>query len=190
MKILVATSNQDKFAIVRRMVETLVPDARLFSLAETHVTGDVVEVGTISERAVQKAEYFVERLKRSDRLDEFDAVLAIDDGLSIAKREAQPYSQELTDRILKSEWPVGTHVDVIRAFALIKRGETPRVEVTTVPFRFLGNPFEIIREKGKYPLSQVLAPDGQTAPVAQLSVADEDSFNLRHSAEPLRRLFA
>jgi hypothetical protein len=190
MKVLVATTNQDKFGIVKRMVESLVPDARLFSLAEADVPGDVVEVGTMSQRAVQKAEYFVERLKKSERLTEFDAVLAIDDGLSISRVEAQPHSQELTDRILKSEWPVGTRVDVVRAFALIKRGETARVEVTTVPFRFVGNTSGIVREKGKYPLSYVLAPDGQTAPVAHLSVADEDSFNLKYSVEVLLRLFA
>lgn len=189
MKVLVATRNKDKFEIVKRMVEAIVPDAHLVSVADVNVSGDVVEVGTISERAVQKAQYFLERLEWSDCADDFDAVLAVDDGLRIANGEATPNSKELTDRILQEEWPPGQSIEVVRSFALIKRGERPRVEITSVPFVFLGNPLSIEREKGKYPLSSVLAPQGKDVPVIELSQHEEDEFNLSHTSEALLRLF-
>ena len=133
MKVLVATRNKDKFEIVKRMVEAIIPDALLISVADVDISGDVVEVGTISERAVQKAQYFLERLEWSKCADDFDAVLAVDDGLRIADGDATPNSKELTDRILKEEWSPGEEIDVVRSFALIKRGERPRVELTSVP---------------------------------------------------------
>jgi hypothetical protein len=172
------------------MVEAIVPDAHLASLTDATLLGDVVEAGTIAQRAVQKAAYFEDRLEWAGRSTDFDAVLAIDDGLSIEGREAQPNSKELTDRIHKSEWPIGTAIVVVRAFALIRRGERPRVELTAVPFRFLGNPSNIQRERGKYPLSSVLAPEGMQSPVINLSPEEENAFNLSHSAEALRQLFS
>jgi len=190
MQILVATRNTDKYTIVRRMVEATVPDAFLVSLEESKVPGDVVEVGTIQQRAVQKAVYFAERLEQLGRADEYDAVLAIDDGLSVDGEEASPNSKELTDRILGGEWQRGTTISVVRAFALIKRGERPRVETTAVPFVFIGNDAKAQRSTGRYPLSQVLAPPGTTRAVAQLTKDEEDHFNLTHSTEALEALFA
>jgi hypothetical protein len=190
MKILIATTNEDKFRIVRAMVEDVIPDAYLISLKEAKLDGDVVEVGTMAERAVQKAKYFEERAEWYGRGNEFDAIMAIDDGLSIQSQEARPNSKELTDRILLGEWPVGSPVGVVRAFALIKRGELPRVELTTVPFTFVGNPSNLKREGGKYPLSRVLAPFGMERPVIELSTQEENAFNLSHSAEALKRLFS
>jgi|CXWL01.1.fsa_nt_gi hypothetical protein len=190
MKILVATRNQDKFDIVCRMVSEVIPDAHLVSLQDGKVTGDVVEVGSIAERAVQKARYFLERLGWLNRVDDFDAVMAMDDGLSINSGDPTPNSKELTDRILLSEWPIGTAVTVVRAFALIKRSERERIEITTVPFEFLGNPNGVSRETGKYPLSKVLAPVGTKIAVSEWSMEDENAFNLSHSSEALQRLFS
>ena len=190
MNLLVATRNKDKYDIVRRMVEAIIPDAHTVSLDEADVSGDVVEVGSIAQRAAQKALYFLERLQLADRVGEFDGILAVDDGLSIGGDEATPNSKELTDRILRSEWPIGTSIAVIRAFSLVKRGEQARIEITTVPFSFIGNNSGIIRESGKYPLSQVLAPQGSMSPVSQMSKEEEDAFNLAHSSEALSRLLA
>ena len=44
MNLLVATRNKDKYDIVRRMVEAIIPDAHTVSLDEADVGGDVVEV--------------------------------------------------------------------------------------------------------------------------------------------------
>lgn len=190
MKILIATTNEDKCRIVRAMVEHLIPDAHLVSLKEATVDGDVVEVGTMAERALQKARYFQERLDWLGRESEFEGVLGIDDGLSIDAGEALPNSKELTDEILQEKWPVGTPVDVVRAFALILRGEKPRVETTKVPFVFRGNPNKLKREPGQYPLSRVLAPAGMDVPVIELDGEQENSFNLIHTGEALTRLFS
>lgn len=190
MQILIATRNRDKYLIVRRLLEASIPDAFLASLEEGRVDGDVVEVGSIQERAVQKATYFAGRLEQDGRADEYDAVLAIDDGLSVEGAEATPNSKELTDRILGGEWAVGTPIAVVRAYALIKRGERARVATTIVPFTFLGNPTGTRRQPGRYPLSEVLAPAGDDRTVSQLSQAEEDKFNLTHSAGALANLFA
>lgn len=190
MEILVATRNVDKYHIVRRMIEAAVPDAFLASLEDAQVPGDVVEVGTIQERAVQKAVYFSSQLELLGRDDEFEAVLAVDDGMSIDGQEASPNSKELTDEILGGRWPVGTSVAIVRALALVKRGERPRVETTTVPFTFSGNDANTRRESGRYPLSEVLTPEGEARPVCHLSQEEEDRFNLRHSAEAIEALFS
>lgn len=152
MKILVATRNADKFKIVKDLVEFIVPDAQVVSLSEAQVPGDVVEVGTIEQRAVQKAEYFAGRVEHSARPDEFDCILAVDDGLQVGNSTPTPNSKELTDRILATEWPVGTPIAVVRAFALIRTGELTRVETTFVPFEFIGNPSSVRRSEGMYPL--------------------------------------
>jgi hypothetical protein len=172
------------------MIERIIPDVFLLSLTAANIPGDVVEAGSIAERAIQKASFFVGRIEWLDRVSEFDAVLAVDDGLRVGGSPALPTSKELTDRILKSEWARGTSVTVVRAFALIKRGEQPRVEVTNVPFKYLGNPRNVLRENGKYPLSQVLAPEGKGITVSEMAAEEEDAFNLAHSAESLIRLFA
>lgn len=190
MRLLIATRNRDKYEIVRRMVEAVSSDAHSVFLGDTSIEGDVVEAGTIAERATQKAAYFMARLEWSAAPDEFDAVLAIDDGLSVDGSEATPNSKELTDRILGAEWTPGTAMAVVRAYALIKRGEVPRVEVTTLPFRFLGNPAQVERKPGEYPLSRVLAPEGNNTAVSDMARQDEDRFNLEHSASALVRLLS
>ncbi len=190
MRILVATRNRDKFNIVKRLVEATVPDAHLVFLGDTPISGDVVEAGSIHERARQKAVYFWGRLEWSTIADDFDSVLAVDDGLSVGGAEATPHSKEMTERILSEAWPTGTKVDVVRAFCLIRRGEVPRVELTAIPFVFVGNPHGVQREDGTYPLSQVLSPEGMAQPVSQLTNDEEDAFYLRHSREPLVALFS
>lgn len=189
MQILLATRNKDKFIIVKSMIESIVPDSYLISIDDANLKGDVVEVGTIQDRARQKARYFIDKLEEAGRED-FDAVLGIDDGLSIGGNQASPNSKELTDKILRGEWPVGTSVDIVRAYALIRRGEQPRIEVTRVPFVFSGNVQGQSRREGSYPLSGVVSIPGDARTVSELPKAEEDAYNLTHSAPALEHLFS
>jgi|GEM_PF-3009065 len=189
MKILVATRNNDKFEIVKRLVQSAIKDSILVNLASTEIEGDVVEVGTIRERAIQKAKYFHEKCSELATHDEFAGVLAVDDGLAINGAEASPNSKELTDQILSGAWKPGTMIDVVRAFALIIGDEVPRAAETHVPFEFIGNPNEIKREDGRYPLSKVFAIPGDKVPVSELSPEAEDAYYSKFTNEHINLLF-
>lgn len=189
MKILVATRNRDKFEIVKRLVQNAIKDSVLVSLASTDIDGDVVEVGTIRERAIQKAKFFHQRCRDLGVQDEFAGTLAVDDGLAIDGADASPNSKELTDKILDSAWEVGTTINVVRAYALIIGDEVPRAVETHVPFEFLGNADGVKREDGQYPLSKVLGIPGGKHPMSELSPEQEDGHYSKFTNEQIDLLF-
>ncbi len=83
LSILVATRNEDKFEIVRRLIQPFIGGSLLISLNSTKIDGDVVESGSINERAIQKALYFHERSQAYGRKGQHFATLAADDGFAV-----------------------------------------------------------------------------------------------------------
>ena len=72
-----------------------------------------------------------------------------DDGIEVCGYEAMtPASHETTDRILDLVYPIGTKITIHRAIALLET-ESGKIHtcVTELPFRFVGNPENIIRTK-------------------------------------------
>ena len=186
MNVLVATRNKDKFSIVKTLIESIVPDIQLEALNSTALKGDVIEVGTIEQRATKKTEYFLDKLDLSIETTTYEAVL----GIAVGKASVSPHSQELTDQILEDIWPIKTPLLIWRAYALARFGKVTRVEITTVPFEYKGNQNNISREVGRYPLSYVIGPIGVDRCVSEQSEAETNIHNLKHSKDSVSRLFA
>jgi len=182
MRILVATTNADKLDLITRMFVSIYGDAlQMFSLPHAKLEGEVVENGTIGDRAIAKADYFSNELARQQRQAEFDAVLGSDDGIGIGGGRVSPQSQEIVQRILDGEWPIGTSVSVMRAFALCPPWTSASVSTSELPFTIVRRGRDIVLRKGEYPLSMVLAPQGHDVPFSELNRTQQDRFNLAHS---------
>lgn len=188
MKLLVATRNKDKFNLVKLLLESIVPHINLVPLFDVDISDNMIEDGSIEERAVQKAKFFFSKLQNLKDGDQFEGVLGIDDGIQIGDQAPSPNSKELTESILGEKYPKGTSIGIVRAFALITKEGALRSTQSVIPFVFLGNENGVTRSEGQYPLSKVLAPFGMTVPFSQLSDEESNKFMLEYSKEGLTEI--
>lgn len=188
MNVLIATRNTDKFSLVSQMIAMLFPNITLSSLSSARIDGDIEESGTMEDRALHKAKFYYEQLKKMNRSAEFDAVLGIDDGIQIGGAVPSPNSYELTDNILNGMWPVGQEVVIVRAFSLVKQNGEEKTVTTCVPFVYLGNKNKIKREETTYPLNFVLGPVNSAVCYSELKPEEGNNYNVQHSKNGLLAL--
>lgn len=188
MRFLVATRNKDKFNVVKLLIESLDLHITLVPLFAINIFDDIVEEGSIEERAVQKAKFFFGKLQELENAEQFDGVLGTDDGIQIGDQLPSPNSKELTDSILEEKYPKGTSIGIVRAFAVITKSGLMRSTQSVIPFVFLGNENGITRTDGQYPLSKVLAPLGMTVPFSQLNDEESNKFMLEYSKKELTEI--
>lgn len=187
MHYLIATHNKDKAEITKRLISILHPDVEVDSLASVGIAGEVAETGSITERATAKAIYFAKEAKRVGL--SYDFVIGIDDGFALPEYDIDTAeSYEVTDAILGDKYPIGTIVINRRAYARVDSAGSVNTVITETPFYYLGNIDNVVRQEGVYPLSQVLAPEGDTVSVAEKSDEEIFSFYLEYAKEPLSSL--
>jgi hypothetical protein len=157
---------------------------------DMNIDYDVEEVGTITQRAVQKAEIYWKYLIKNNLDKNFVAVIGIDDGIGLSKNdEGDPNSKELTDKILSGKFiEQGKNVWIKRAFAIYNDNLKSNFCVTSIPLTFLGNHVDAIREEGKYPLSKVLAPINSTKTMSELPFTVAIDYTFKYSEEKLTLL--
>ena len=174
-KILIATTNKDKFKVVSEILKSLgLKDFSFYNLAEIGQVSKCIEKGPIQERAKQKAEEFKALMK------DFDIVLGVDDGILLPNAlEINPelkkiMKQIFNDNLLKEN----DKVSICRAFYFITRQKEYSI-LTKVPFVYHKKK-EVLISPNSYPLSQVLCPLGSKKAVADMNELEEIEYHLKN----------
>jgi hypothetical protein len=190
-KLLIATRNNDKYKIATSLFEAVFPDTFTFeNLNDTTITHDVIETGSILERAEKKAKEIWNILDEQQKKDYFASV-GIDDGFSFTPDgDGDPNSKEITDQILSGQ--LLNQNDTIwlkRAFAFCNDSSI-HSSLTTIPLIFQGNQKNIKRQEGVYPLSQVLSPKDQKLPLSDINFNDTIQYYLKYSGQEILNLLS
>lgn len=187
--ILIATTNGEKFTILRNLLSLHLPPATNYLIPVMKgCSREEEEYGTIRDRSRRKAE-----LHKDCCGQECDFILGSDDGLRVEGYEGGRVladSKRITqDIILGKMIKPGCQVDVIRAFWLMDRQRSGRGATSVIPFVFLGNKQGVTLKPGTYPLSRVLAIPGSDKPVYEEKEHVRSDHYLRYSRN-IKRLFS
>ena len=172
-KILIATTNKDKYKIVTYLLDRagLKKEEYLYqSLDDINYDGpDKKEQGSIENRAEEKAKTVKEYLKDND----FEYIIGIDDGIFI-KGALQENIKDYIKKILYEGYlENGEEYAFYRAYCFIsKNGDILKTEIS-IPYTYKPKNGAEIKENS-YPLSQVSVPLGSSV---ALSDMDEESAN-------------
>lgn len=189
-KLLIATKNNDKYSIVSALIgKVLSGDVSFHSLKDAGIGYDINEEGSILERSEQKAKVYWDYLDK-ERKSLYLAVIGIDDGFSIDReKEGDPNSKELTDKILAGGLVnPGDTIWIKRGFAIYNDNGLVSC-LTSIPFVFLGNPENISREEGIYPLSSVLASVDGNVSIKDMNFDDTIRYYLEYCGQDLKKIF-
>lgn len=185
--IVIATTNTDKFTLVKNLLSDLGLDSWDFkNLSDFFITKQAEEIGDSKERAAQKAHFFIDNCTA---INQVDVVLGIDDGMILNTSEGViTDSKTVTEQILSGvKVKIGEEVVNHRAFCfVIPKISKEMYAVTELKFRFLGNNSGIKLEEGKYPLSNVLGYSGYDKTVADMTSDEVRNINASYSEEALR----
>ena len=182
-KVLIATSNQDKFHIVSQLLKHLgLSQCEFFNLKMANLESCVTETGTIEERAKCKA------LEFKKELQNYDVIIGIDDGILLPHASAintelkKITRQIIEEKILKS----GEIVKICRAYHFITR-QNELSTVTGIPFSYKGNDNAVMKANS-YPLRQVLSPLGANTLLSDMPQDEAIACYLTYSKENLEKI--
>ena len=177
-KLLIATTNSDKFKLTSALIKLSGFDGfEFFCLKDIDYSGDdVVESGEISERAKQKAQVCFKNVG-----GKFDFVVGIDDGI-IIKNQIHENVKDYVPKIIKGECLAdGEQVFIARAYHFVSSEGKEYHEVTKIPFIYKPADHEIEIKPHSYPLSQVFYALDYDVPVSAMNKLDEDAYTLKYS---------
>lgn len=188
MKTLIATNNVTKFELMRYVLRDAGISGECIRPADLQIDKDVDETGSLENRAMQKASALRDLLRGDLRGEGIDLYVGVDDGIRIEK-EGKTYAEsyEATDRILAGDSiEIGDDITIMRAFAFITHDGKQTTCMTRVPLYFLGNPDNIKRDEGIYPLAQVLAYHGSRVPAGALESEGDAAMTSKFSIANLQ----
>ena len=191
-KILIATKNRDKFVIAADIFKRIgLQNYEFVNLHDLGIVDEIEEIGSISQRAEQKAEFYGEIAIKLP-VTGLAVVIGIDDGIRLTNSdEASPNSKEITEGILLGKLhKKGDTIWIARSFSVYVRGDKSIVTTETqIPFIFLGNDNKIRLKNEQYPLSFVFSMMNDFRPVAEVSSKESNDYYLKYSESPLREMF-
>jgi hypothetical protein len=192
-KIVIATNNLSKFEVIR-------PILMYSGLINYHfvrpenlgIELDVVETGSLRNRARIKAVEVYELLKSQGKLSDVYMTVGSDDGIRInIENKTYSDSKMATDRILKKDFVnIGDEITIVRAFAFVLQSGTIFSCITRIPMTFIGNPNNITRQEGVYPLEHVLAYKGTFTPIAKLDQETTDKYNQTYMLPKIKKVLS
>lgn len=182
-KVLIATSNQDKFHIVSQLLKCSgLSQCEFVNLKMANLKSVLTETGTIEERAKCKAFEFKKELQN------YDVIIGIDDGILLPRAGAintelkKITKQIIEEKILKS----GEIVKICRAYHFITR-QNELSTVTIIPFSYKGNDNAVMKPNS-YPLRQVLSPLSANTLLSAMSESETMGYYLTYSKENLEKI--
>lgn len=192
MKTLIATNNTTKFELMRHVLRDAGIAGEFVRPNDLGINKDVEETGSLENRAHQKAQALHDLLVNDPRGTDITLYVGIDDGIRIEK-EGKTYAEsyEATDRILAGDGVApGDNITIVRAFAFITETGHSVTCTTRVPLYFLGNPQNITRAEGVYPLARVLAYHGSDVPAGDLNTNGDAAMTSTFSVTTIRQTLA
>ena len=186
-KVLIATTNNDKFDAVSKIFKETIfqDDCFIIDKLTTDMNiPDEKETGDNIERARRKAINAYNRLKEYN----YDYIVGLDDAIYI-KNRLEPNIKEyinniLFDNYLSNEEEFGFN----RAYSIIDRNNNIYETNIYIPYLYYGlkNSFEV--KENTYPLSKVSYPLGYNKPICDLDKKEEIDYYLKYSKEKILSL--
>ncbi len=188
---LIATKNIDKYQIASALIGKVFDKKFLFqNLNDLGIEHDIIEVGTILERAEQKAKMYWEYLDEVKR-NNYIATIGIDDGFSLTESgDGDPNSKELTDKILSGKFIKQNETIWLKRGFAIYNDKGFKSCLTKIPFIFLGNPKNISRQEGVYPLSSVLSSTDKNITIKDMAFDEAIQYYFKYCGKDLAVLFS
>ncbi|MBQ3408680.1 MAG: hypothetical protein IJH12_05725 [Clostridia bacterium] len=186
-KILIATTNKDKYKIVKYLLARAgLNEAEYMyqSLEDISYNGaDKKEQGSIEMRAEMKARAIKEYLKDND----YEYIIGIDDGIYI-KGGLQENIKDYIKKILYENYlSNGEEYAFYRAYCVItKDGEVFKTE-TKIPYSYKAKENAELKPNS-YPLSQISVPVGYDKALTDLSEDEANEYTWNNSKEKIIEL--
>lgn len=186
-RVLIATTNNDKFDVVKRMFEaTIFPkdEFKIDSLKTLNIQLiDEEEIGDNSDRARQKAISASKQLKDYD----FDYIVGLDDAIFL-KGELRPNVKDYLTKLLYENYLAeGEEYAFNRAYCFVDKEGNEQLITATIPYIYRSTDNAVIKECS-YPLSKVAIPLGYDKPIDELSSEEELNYYLKYVKEALEKI--
>ena len=122
MKILIATTNRDKFKLVSYLLSSSIfKDAEFYSLYDIEGIPPKRESGNVKKRSLVKAQNIFDNISNNI----FDYIIGVDDGLRINGKvitAVKEYTKDILDDQFIKE---GHRIELVRAYTyIVKDGKT------------------------------------------------------------------
>ncbi len=180
-KILIATRNNDKFKIVRKLLCTFFLDKYdFYNLNDLNVEIiDKKESGDLINRSFQKAKNAFDTINDID----FDYIIGVDDGMKIRGKIIENVKDYISPIINDEMLSKDEIVYIVRAYTFFnKNGETYSF-LTEIPFKYKKLTYRLDIKKDSYPLSYVLMPLNSSKTVVEQSVEESNIYYYNYSKE-------
>lgn len=185
-KIIIATGNQDKFKQIAELLTTLNINTNQFlNLDDLKINNNQTEIGTLAERAKQKAFNCLSQIKESD-YSNYLCIVANDTGTKLPTLNIETAeSKKIASEILKGKLVnVGDPIYYVYSYAFIlfpdQKLITAEIEI---PFTYLGNPNNLEMVEGQNIMGQVKALVGQKIPHSQIPENEVIEYRLKFLRE-------
>lgn len=187
-KILIATTNKDKFKIVSCLLRRagLVEDAyQILSLDDINYDRlDDKEVGDIAERARRKAE----TVKRYLNNTTYDYFIGIDDGIILKGQMIENVKEYLKKILYGNYLSDGEEIIFPRAYCIIGRdNDEVFQEIIEIPYVYMSRENVSLKEFS-YPLSQIATPIGYDKPIAEMTTEESNNYYWKYSEAKIEKL--
>lgn len=177
-KILIATRNNDKFAIISKLLSSNnFKNSIFYSLNDIEeIIVDKKETGDISQRSFQKAFNAYNNVKNN-----YDFIVGVDDGIKI-KGEIIENVKNYIKPIINDEFLVENEkLFIVRAYTFINKYGKSKTIITEIPFKYKKLKEKIDILENSYPLSYVLSPIGSSKVVTELNEDASNKYYLKFS---------
>ena len=175
-KILLATSNKDKFKIVKYILDKAglsENDYEFFSLKDINYSGpDEKEQGTIKERARAKATSVRNNLANSD---EYEFIIGIDDGVELKGTMRENVKDHINMILFENYLEEGEPIIFPRAYCCIDKNGRMFETIAKIEYSYKHKDGLKV-EPNSYPLSQVMVPIGYDKSLTEMDNKDADEY--------------
>ena len=157
-KILLATSNKDKFKIVKYILQRAGLDKEeyeILSLKDIGYNGpEEKEYGTIAERAKRKALSVKDNISN---YNEYEFIIGIDDGIELKGSIRENVKDHINMILYENYLEENESIIFPRAYCCVDKDGSTFEIVARIPYRYKPNN-NLKVEPNSYPLSQIAAP--------------------------------
>ncbi|HSQ97697.1 MAG TPA: hypothetical protein VLL98_03175 [Rickettsiales bacterium] len=187
-QIIIATINESKFEVVKSLLLKCGFDYIFENINHLQTTRRIKEeIGTVDERAKQKADFFFEVLKETEELEKYHCIIGIDDAIELkgkTETEVKKFIKPIVEGNFLAE---GENVFIVRSF-YFKTADKEYGVLTKIPFIYKKYDKEVdfLLEK-TYPLSYVLCPTDSKIPVMEIKKQEADTYNLSFCKDQLEK---
>ena len=187
-KILIATTNKDKFKIVSYILRRAGISEDLYeilSLNDINYDGpDIIEVGDILKRARVKAE----TIKNFFQNEIYDYFIGIDDGIILKGNMIENVKEYIKKILYENYLSEGEKIIFPRAYCIIGRDNNQVFQdVIEIPYVYMPRD-NVSVEKCSYPLSQIAVPIGYDKPIIELTIEESNDYYWKYSEVKIKKL--